>query len=848
MTKKKTDAQILSNIPAMDLVGFEHLAALALDLRWSWTHEADEIWRQIDPDFWESTHNPWSMLQTVSRDKIASVLANPSIKKKVKALVAERTRAAKTPTWFQKNYGNTALKCIAYFCMEFMLSESLPIYSGGLGNVAGDQLKAASDLGVPVIGIGLLYQQGYFRQVINKEGYQQAFYPCNDFWQLPIVPVRHDNGEWLRLQLDVTGLIIWLRIWQVRVGHVKLYLLDSNDPANYPPYRGITSELYGGDPRTRLLQELILGIGGFQLLSALNIWPDVCHLNEGHAGFAILERARYFMEQTGQSFYAALAATRAGNLFTTHTAVEAGFDRFDPLLVDEYLTKYAQEKLGISKHELLALGRANPNNDAEPFNMAYLAIHGSGAVNAVSRLHGKVSRALFEPLFPRWPTPEVPVGHVTNGIHTPSWHSEDSDILWTQACGTKRWVDTTDHLEEHIRQLSDDLIWDFRSKSIKKFVDFIRERLKVELTIAGEAKEVIESICRLFNPNILTLGFARRFATYKRTDLLLRDPERLTRLLTNPEHPVQLVIAGKAHPADLPGQALIHEWIEFIRRPGMREHVVFLSDHDMLLTAQMVQGVDVWLNTPRRPWEACGTSGMKILVNGGLNLSELDGWWAEAYTKEVGWALGDGHEHGDDPAWDAKEAEDLFNILEQDVIPKFYRRNKENIPTEWIKMMRESMAHLTPEYSTNRVVRQYVEEYYLQAATHFKKRSAHHGALGAEIAKWQQLLYHQWQDIHFGAVKVEEDEKQQVFEVDIFLNAIDPKAVRVELYANGINEGAPLRIEMKQVRTIADVKGGYVYRVVVPAKRQLADYTVRIIPNFPGVVVPLEAGQILWQR
>ena len=452
----------LYNFLPTEIAGFDSLAELALNMRWSWNHATDEVWRQLDPVLWEITHNPWVVLQTVSRDQIERVLADSGFRKNVDALVQARRQALETPAWFQQKHPQASLTCVAYFSMEFMLSEALPIYSGGLGNVAGDQLKAASDLGVPVAGVGLLYQQGYFRQVIDKNGEQQALYPYNDPGQLPITPLRQANGEWLRLEIALPGYSVWLRAWQVQVGRVKLYLLDSNDAANFPAHRGITSELYGGGPELRLKQELMLGIGGWRLLRALGLKPEVCHLNEGHAAFAVLERARNFMEETGQPFEVALAATRAGNLFTTHTAVAAGFDRFAPALIEQYLGRYAQQRLGITLHDLLALGRQNSNDASESFNMAYLAIRGSGAVNGVSRLHGEVSRHLFEPLFPHWPEDEVPIGHVTNGVHMPTWDSAPADDLWTGACGKGRWLGTTENVERDIRRVSDSALWTFR--------------------------------------------------------------------------------------------------------------------------------------------------------------------------------------------------------------------------------------------------------------------------------------------------------------------------------------------------------------------------------------------------
>ena len=831
-----------------DIVGFDSLAELALDMRWSWNHATDEVWRQLDPKLWEITHNAWVVLQTVSRDQIERVLSVPAFRKKVDDLVQVRRMALKVPAWFQERYPQSALKCVAYFCMEFMLSEALPIYSGGLGNVAGDQLKAAGDLGVPVVGVGLLYQRGYFRQIIDKDGAQQALYPYNDPGQLPITPLRQANGEWLRLEIALPGYSVWLRAWQVQVGRTKLYLLDSNDAANYPAHRGITCELYGGGPELRLKQEMLLGIGGWRLLDALGIEPEVCHLNEGHAAFAVLERARHFMRRTGQSFEVALASTRSGNIFTTHTAVAAGFDRFSPALIQQYLGGYAEQKLGITLHELLALGRQNPNDSLEDFNMAFLAIRGSGAVNGVSRLHGKVSRNLFAPLFPKWPVDEVPVVHVTNGVHMPSWDSATADELWTLACGKDRWLGKADKLEADIRRVSDTQLWQFRTAANKGLVEYARAQLSRQLAASGAEPEAIEAAKTLFDPSVLTLGFARRFATYKRPNLLLHDPERLLRLLTNPQRRVQLILAGKAHPADQAGQALIQEWTHFIRRPEVRPHVIFLSDHDMHLTEHLVQGVDVWLNTPRRPWEACGTSGMKVLVNGGINLSELDGWWAEAYSPDVGWALGNGRDVADNPSWDGVEADALYDLLEREVIPEFYARDASGIPTAWVKRMRESMARLTPQFSAARTVREYTEQHYLPAAAAFQLRTANNGALGSQIVEWGHCLAQKWSAIHFGEMKVQTMGAQHVFDLQVILADVEPGAVQVEIFADGLNGDIPMHQEMTRVGQIDGVPGGHIYSATMSAARPASDYTPRVVPSFNGVAIPLENPLIQWQR
>jgi starch phosphorylase len=837
-----------SNVPPGQVDGYDSLALLALDMRWSWNHATDEVWRQLDPNLWETTQNPWVVLQTVSRDQIRRVWADPLFRKRVDDMLEKRRREAESPAWFQKAHPQSALTCAAYFSMEFMLSEALPIYSGGLGNVAGDQLKATSDLGVPVVGVGLLWQQGYFRQVIGQDGSQQALFPYNDPGQLPITPLRLSNGEWLRFQVDLPGYAVWLRAWQVQVGRVRLYLLDSNDATNLPAQRAITSELYGGGPELRLQQEIVLGIGGWRLLAAMGHKPEVCHLNEGHAALAVLERALGFMREAGQPFDVAMAVTRPGNVFTTHTAVAAGFDRFAPDLVHRYLGAYAQQKLGITTDDLLALGRRNPNDSSEAFNMAYLAVRGSGSVNGVSRLHGEVSRHIFAPLFPRWPEHEVPIDHVTNGVHMPTWDSAAADDLWTKACEKDRWLGTTETLAGGIRGVPDERLWQLRTAARESLVTYARGRLSRQLTASGASPEAVEAATHLFDPKALTLGFARRFATYKRPDLLLRDPARLVRLLADRERPVQLIIAGKAHPEDDAGQTLIREWITFIRRPEVRPHVIFLSDYDMSLTAHLVQGVDVWINTPRRPWEACGTSGMKVLVNGGINLSELDGWWAEAYAPEVGWALGDGQEHGDADAWDGIEANALYELLERQVTPEFYARDPSGIPRRWVKRMRESMAKLTPLFSTNRTVREYTEGKYLPAAAAYRKRAAGKGAGGRDIVRWKEATNEKWSALRLGEVRAQSRGDEHLLEVQVFLGDLDPAAVRVELYADGIAGKEPVRQEMKRARSADGASGRFVYSATVAAVRPAADYTVRIIPKRDGLAVPLECSRILWQR
>ena len=820
------------------------LATLVLDLRWSWHHGADTLWRSIDSELWDATANPWLILETVSNQRLIELSTDKRFLTALQQQVAAREEHFQAQTWFAANYGRSFKGQIAYFSMEFGLSESLPIYSGGLGVLAGDYLKTACDLDVPVVGIGLLYQQGYFRQALDAHGEQLAHYPVNDPTMLPIVPLRDDAGEWIRISLEFPGRTLHLRTWFVQVGRRSLFLLDSNDLLNTPADRGITSELYGGGSEQRLQQEMVLGIGGWRLLSRLGLDCPVCHLNEGHAAFAILERVNQFQKNTGKTFDVALRATRVGNLFTTHTPVAAGFDCFASDLFAVYFREYVHE-LGISLDELLTLGRADPRASAEPFNMAYLAVRGAGAVNGVSRLHGEVSRNIFQVLFPRWPRHEVPVGFVTNGVHVPSWDSVTADSLWTQACGHSRWRGALETVESDLRKLPDEEFWQLRTQSRRDLIEYLRKRLIRQRSGKGAVAEQISECTELLDPDALTLGFARRFAEYKRTNLLLHDPQRLIRILNNRDRPVQLVIAGKAHPQDAQGKAMLHQWQEFLERPEVRGRVVFVEDYDLMVAGQLTQGVDVWINTPRRPWEASGTSGMKVLVNGGLNLSELDGWWAEAYTADVGWALGDGREHTDIAAWDSTEAEQLFDILETRVIPCFYHRDQTGSPREWIQLMRESMAQLTTQFSSNRMLREYVEHYYVPLAESYRRRAA--DAAG-ELETWYLQLAQHWGRIHFGNVTSQSTEKGLHVEVQVYLDDLPPEAVSVQLYADASDGAAPYCQTLQRGSALAGANNAYVYQATVVGTLPFSAYTPRIVPTHAEANVPLDANFILWYR
>jgi starch phosphorylase len=825
------------------------LAGLAIDLRWTWSHEADSLWQRIDADAWAQTRNPWTILQDASEGQLRALAADPNFSAELQRLVEARAAYLGMPGWFATRYDGAPLGGIAYFSMEFGLGAALPLYAGGLGVVAGDYLKTASDLGVPAIGIGLLFQEGYFRQVIDAGGWQQEAYPNNDPGSLPIRPALGPDGAWLHIRLDLPGRNVRLRVWQAQIGRVSLYLLDANDPVNRPADRAITERLYTANSETRLLQEIVLGVAGWRVVEAVAPDTEICHLNEGHTAFAVIERARRFQHRTGRSFREAFWATRAGNVFTTHTSVAAGFDRFSPALIDAY-AHYLDNLLadiGIPRAELLGLGRADPDNPAEPFNMAYLAMRGSALSIGVSRQHGRVSRRIMRPLFPRWPDCEVPVDHITNGVHVPTWDSPDADRLWTASCGKERWRCAETTLTEEVATLSDTELWAMRGTARQALVVAVRHRLRQQLAARGHPPAIVGAADQALDPNILTLGFARRFTAYKRPNLLLHDPDRLRRLLTDPLRPAQLILAGKAHPADDEGKRMIRDWILLARDPGLRQRIVFVEDYDLTVAQELVQGVDVWVNTPRRPWEACGTSGMKILVNGGLNLSVPEGWWEEAYGPELGWAVGDG-EACNEAARDNSDALDLYDILEGEVVPEFYARDASGLPRSWLARVRKSLARLTPTYSSTRMLHEHIEQLYLPAAAEFRRRTADGGAPAAALREWESRLRRGWSLLHIGESVATRGKGQWQFSVPVHLGEIGAEDVRVELFAEAAgNEPAPA-LAMRRGAAIAGSANGHIYLGAVAATRPATDYTVRIIPACTGVRVPAELELIRWQK
>ncbi|MGF2734797.1 alpha-glucan family phosphorylase [Marinobacter sp. DUT-1] len=824
------------------------LFTLALDLRWSWHHGSDVLWRTLDQETWDSTRNAWLVLNSASGERLDELSRDPDFLARYREQMDAHDRFVRTRTWYSEQCRDELDRGIAFFCMEYGLSESLPLYSGGLGVLAGDYLKAASDLGVPVTAVGLLYQQGYFRQAISTDGEQLEFYPYNDPTMLPVSPLRDEDDQWLRVIVPLPGRDVRLRAWVGQVGHCELLLLDSNDPRNEPGDRGITSELYSGDPEKRLQQEMVLGIGGWRLLRALGRDPVACHINEGHCALALIERAFGWASDNERDFDTARMATRATNLFTTHTSVAAGFDRFPRRLVQLYLSPWLAGQ-DLTMDQLMDLGTHNSDRDTtgDPLlNMAWLALNMSGRVNGVSRIHKKVSQTILQDFFPRWPTEDIPVEYVTNGIHTPSWDSAESDELWTRACGKDRWRRPMD-ASCPMSGISDQELWDMRRAQRKRMIHYLRRRLTSQHCEHSPGNDPAAACGLLLDNETLTLGFARRFTDYKRPDLLLSDPDRLLDLLNHRDKPVQIVLAGKAHPYDKTGKELIRRWKHFSRLPQAEGKVVFIEDYDLGVANQLVQGVDVWLNTPRHPWEACGTSGMKVLVNGGLNLSQYDGWWAEAWNPDVGWAIRSGAtfeelSHTNDH--DESDARELFDLLESRVVPAFYRVDQDGRPMDWIRMIRASMDQLTPHYSANRMVREYVEDFYRPMIALGQQRdpdTAH------DLVQETREINAHWSRLRFTSIEVEEQDQNQAFMVDVYLDGVPAEHIGVELVAEA-SEYGPRQVQaMERKQAMEGSARGWIYQCTVPARPE-GHYTPRIRVSDDRLNLPLENASVLWLR
>jgi len=844
----------------------ERLRDLAYNFRWTWSHDVISLFRRLDDELWEATgHNPVLLLGRIDQARLESAAVDEGYLAHLRR-AAERLDAylVSQSTWFDRTHGSRAPgagQLVAYFSAEFGLTESLSIFAGGLGILAGDLLKSASDLGVPLVGVSLLYQEGYFRQSLNDAGWQQEAYEDNDFFTLPLALERRTDDTPLTVEVAYPGRGVVAQVWRAQVGRVPLYLLDTNVPVNQPADREITRQLYGGDLEMRLKQEIMLGIGGCRALGALGLTPVVYHMNEGHSAFLALELVRGLMQAHGLGFEEAREAASAGLVFTTHTPVPAGHDRFPPALMDRYFGDDAGS-LNLLRNELLTLGREDPANSAEPFAMTVLALRLAAHSNAVSRLHGQVTRRMWQGLWPGVPVEEIPISHVTNGAHYRSWISREMDQLYDRYLGPRWREEPADRaVWERVERIPAEELWHTHEQRRERLVAFARRRLRAHLKRRGAPDAALEAADAVLNPSALTIGFARRFAAYKRATLLARDPDRLARLLGDPARPVQVIFAGKAHPQDDPGKELIQQIARLSREPRFAGRLLFLEDYDMAVARSMVQGCDVWLNTPRRPEEASGTSGMKAVANGALHLSTLDGWWDEAWQEPAlgsegqGWAIGRGEVYTDLTLQDRVEADALYDLLERDVVPAFYDRGPDGVPRRWIARMKASIAALCPVFNTHRVLREYAERFYLPAAARVRRLTADGMAAARAFAAWKGRVAAGWPQVRITAVDADVPATLRVGDAlsvraRVRLDALTPEDVAVELYlgraaATGEIVGAEA-IPMQLAGPGA--AGEYLFEATaVPCRTSgFHGYTVRVRPAHPELSTPFLPGLIAW--
>ncbi|MBK7746514.1 MAG: alpha-glucan family phosphorylase [Candidatus Obscuribacter sp.] len=836
----------------------ECLRELAYNLKWTWDHETIKLFRRLDRDLWDSTgHNPVLLLGTISQERLNEAASDEGFVNQANRICQKHYEYMKAEgTWYDKTFKKPKSEAgtVAYFSAEFGLSDALPIYSGGLGILAGDHVKAASELGLPLVGVGIVYQQGYFRQYLNADGWQQERYPINDFYNLPIIPVKEKDGSPVLVSVDFPGRKLFLRIWKAQVGRVPLYLLDTNIPENSKVDEDITDALYKADREIRIQQEIILGIGGMRALKAVGIEPTVCHMNEGHSAFLGLERIRILMEEQKLTFAEAKEVAAAGQIFTTHTAVPAGIDKFAPELVDKYMADYYRS-VGLSRRDFFALGRINPDDETELFSMANLAINLSSRTNAVSKLHGVVSRELFKDNWKNVPEHEVPISHITNGVHTRSWISKEMADLFDRYLGPKWSEDISDqNIWNRVADIPDNELWRIHEMRRQRLVNFCRKRLAKQMEDRGATLSELDEAASVLDPEVLTIGFARRMATYKRATLLLKDPERLAKILTNKHRPVQIIMAGKAHPEDQPAKELIRQVMHFCRREDVRAHFVFLEDYDMNVARWMVEGVDVWLNTPVRFAEASGTSGMKVAFNGGLNLSILDGWWDEAYEPHLGWAIGRGEVYDDTDYQAEVESNALYDLLEKEIVPAFYTRDQDRPPKAWLSRMKKSMLSLCPVFNINRMVREYTTQMYIPSLKRYGEFLAGGAAKAKQMSHWKQDLKQKWSGLRIGAVEESTGDSIKVgddmtIKAWIDLGELTAEDVVVQIYHGPIDNCGDIAdgvvIAMKPQADKQGTQRLFTGHVSYSTSGRHG-YTVRILPHHKDTVSPFDTPLILW--
>jgi starch phosphorylase len=834
------------------------LRELAYNIWWTWNGEGMELFRRLDTDLWNDTNqNPVRFLAHVAQRRLDQAAKDDAYLSRLQRVMEDFDDYMKREGWFAKTYPDFKNATIAYFSMEFGLHESLPIYSGGLGILAGDHLKSASDLGLPLVGVGLTYRQGYFQQRLTAEGWQHEEYPALDFFQMPMTQVRTPAGDQVKITLPIGESDVAVGVWKVQVGRIPLYLMDTDLPENDPAEREITQRLYGGNEETRIRQEVLLGIGGLRVLQALNIQPDVCHMNEGHAAFLAVERLRQESKNHGLNFGEAREAVTPSLIFTTHTPIPAGIDQFSDKLLDKYLSAYLPD-IGLNLSEFTALGKIDASNTGELFSMAVMALRLSGSANGVSALHGYVSRDMWHTVWPGAPRDEVPITSITNGIHTNSWISSEMADLFMRYWGPNWAENPVDHdVWRMVAEIPDLELWRTHERRRVALVAFARKRLRDQFRRRGASGAELKSADEVLDPEALTIGFARRFAPYKRGSLVFRNPERLLKILSDPKRPVQFIFGGKAHPRDDNGKQIIKEIFEQIAKPEFARRIVFLENYDITVARMLVQGCDIWLNNPIKPREASGTSGMKVPVNGGLNLSTLDGWWPEAYDGENGWAIDEGRIYDDPDFRDQVEGEAIYDLLERDIVPLFYDRGSDDLPRGWIGRMKASMQTICPMFNTNRMLEEYATRLYVPAAEQWRHLSdkGFEGARG--LAQWKANLGKRWSSLRVEQVDANPGGASTELPVGtmiqvrakVYLDSVKPDDIAVELYHGRVDPHGQLVEGNAEAMTCDQTldNGIYWFKGEIPCQRSgQQGYAVRIVPKHADLTHRYDTGLILW--
>jgi starch phosphorylase len=830
------------------------LQTIANNLWWSWSRNAVALFRRIDMELWERCgNNPKGLLAALHPNRLRSLEEDDAFIAHMDQVHAELEQYCTRPTWYSRVTSGQVDLRVAYFSAEFGIHECLPIYSGGLGGLAGDHVKSADELGIPFVAVGLAYQQGYYRQYLNSDGWQQERYPDNDFYNLPMSLVRDDSGREVTIHVDLPHRRVHVRIWQVNVGRVPLYLLDCNLGVNEPHDREITARLYGGDLDMRIRQEIVLGIGGIRALERIGYRPTVCHMNEGHSAFLGVERIRTLVRDAGLSFDEAREATCVGSVFTTHTPVPAGNDRFPPELVVEYFRDYVRD-LGISVDRFLGLGRERPDDPRESFCMTVLALRLASFANGVSELHGKISRHMWRQVWPGVTETEIPISHVTNGVHTHTWLSDEFGRLFERYMGPQ-WLD--DPLNRGIWQriagVPDNELWRAKERLRDRLVAFVRMRLRRQLVRQGAPAARIAAADEVLDPDVLTIGFARRFATYKRAYLILKDLARLKKTILDRDRPVQIIMAGKAHPHDHPGKEIIRQIAQLARDEEFQHRIVFIEDYDMEVARYLMHGADIWLNTPRRPLEASGTSGMKAALNGTLNLSVLDGWWPEAFSGDNGWAIGTGEELEDHTYQDEMESRTLYDLLENEVVPLFYSRGPDGVPRDWVSRMKNCLQTICPQFNTNRMVSEYAERFYLPAALNATRYRRTNWEIPRELCSWKQRVRDAWKDVSVRAVQADiahEVELGSDLEIRarVTLGNLSPGDILVEVRHGIVDSGGQIvQAEAVPLRFSRVDGDSAIYEGAIPCRSAgRHGFSVRVLPHRDELVGKFDAGLVTW--